>query len=279
MLLSIITPSFRNAEWLKLCIASVADQEGVEVEHIVQDAGSDDGTLDWLPQDPRVTAYVEKDGGMYDAINRGLHRAKGGILAYLNCDEQYLPGVLARVHEFFQDHPDIDAVFADTIVVDPEGGFIAFRKAVRPLKHHIWVSHLPTFSCSTFFRRDLLDKHGLYFDTRWRDVGDADWVLRLLDLKVKTAVLRCFTSTFTRTGENMNFKPNALWEKKQMHDSAPAWAQRSSPLIVAHHRLRKLLQGAYWQGPFSYALYTRAHPGHRTVFNVEHPGFLLPESV
>ena len=81
---------------MKLCIASVADQ-GVELEHIVQDAESDDGTLDWLPQDRRVKAFVEKDQGMYDAVNRGLRRASGDILAYLNCDEQYLPGALAMV--------------------------------------------------------------------------------------------------------------------------------------------------------------------------------------
>ena len=71
---SIVTPSFRNSKWLKLCIASVADQDGVTLEHIVQDAGSDDGTLDWLPQDQRVQVYVEKDNGMYDAVNRGFRR-------------------------------------------------------------------------------------------------------------------------------------------------------------------------------------------------------------
>ena len=61
MQFSIVTPSFRNAQWLKLCIASVADQQGVELEHIVQDAGSDDGTQDWLPYDPRVRAFIEKE--------------------------------------------------------------------------------------------------------------------------------------------------------------------------------------------------------------------------
>ena len=55
MQFSIITPSFRASEWLKLCIPSVADQ-GVELEHIVQDSVSDDGTMDWLPQDARVKA-------------------------------------------------------------------------------------------------------------------------------------------------------------------------------------------------------------------------------
>jgi glycosyltransferase involved in cell wall biosynthesis len=88
---SIITPSFRNSAWLKLCIASVADQAGVEREPIVQDACSDDGTQDWLRQDPRVKAFIENDSGMYDGVNRGFRHATGDILAYLNCDEQYLP--------------------------------------------------------------------------------------------------------------------------------------------------------------------------------------------
>src|SRR5258706_14763161 len=99
--ISIVTPSYRNSNWLKLCIASVADQGG-DVEHIVQDAGSDDGTLDWLLHDKRVTPVVEKDQGMYDAINRGLKRSRGEILAYLNCDEQYLPGALQAVRDFSQ---------------------------------------------------------------------------------------------------------------------------------------------------------------------------------
>ena len=101
MRFSIITPSFRNSEWLKLCVASVADQQ-VDLEHIVQDAGSDDGTLDWLLTDSRVKAFVEKDSGMYDGINRGLRKATGEIVAYLNCDEQYLPGALSAVKEMFE---------------------------------------------------------------------------------------------------------------------------------------------------------------------------------
>src|SRR5688572_7753502 len=100
MRFSIVTPSFRGARWLQLCIASVADQD-VDHEHIVQDSCSDDGTQDWLPRDGRVKAYIEKDKGMYDAVNRGLRRATGDILAYINCDEQYLPNALSQVAQFF----------------------------------------------------------------------------------------------------------------------------------------------------------------------------------
>ena len=82
MKFSIITPSFRNSNWLRLCIASVADQQGVEHEHIVQDACSDDGTQEWLPHDTRVQAFIEKDNGMYDAVNRGWRRSTGEIVSW-----------------------------------------------------------------------------------------------------------------------------------------------------------------------------------------------------
>jgi len=134
MRFSIITPSYRNSDWLKLCIASVADQEGIELEHIVQDSCSDDGTQDWLVKDPRVKAYIEKDSGMYDAVNRGLRRASGEILAYLNCDEQYLPGALRAVSGFFEAHPEIDVLFGDVVMVDAKGGYARHRKMQVPAR-------------------------------------------------------------------------------------------------------------------------------------------------
>jgi len=202
MRFSVVTPSFRQSQWLRLCVASVADQ-GVEAEHLVQDACSDDGTLDWLLTDPRVKARSEKDAGMYDAINRGLRRASGDILSYLNCDEQYLPGALWAVRDYFERHPKVEILFGDCVVVDPKGEFMCYRKVQKPSKYHVMVSHLPTFTSSTFFRRSLLDRHGLFFDTQWRDVGDAAWVLRALDKGVRIGILGQFLSAFTDTGANM----------------------------------------------------------------------------
>src|SRR5712671_6013241 len=155
MRFSIITPSFRSSAWLKLCLASVADQ-AVAVEHIVQDAGSDDGTLDWLLHDQRAKVFVEKDQGMYDAINRGLRRSTGDILAYLNCDEQYLPGTLPAVEEFFRTHPQVDVLFGDIVFVNARGAYIGHRKVQTPLLYHTWTCHLSTLSCATFFRRRIV---------------------------------------------------------------------------------------------------------------------------
>lgn len=273
MRFSIVTPSFGQSQWLRLCVASVADQ-GVEHEHIVQDAGSQDGTLDWLTTDLRVKAFVEKDKGMYDGINRGLRRASGGMLAYLNCDEQYLPGALAAVAAYFEAHPNVDVVFADTIVVDAEGRYLSHRRASLPQKYHSWISsNLAILTCATFFRRRLIEQRGLFFDASLRDVADAMWVLRLIEERVPMAVLPRFTSIFTDTGDNMNLKPNAQREKREMLARAPAWARRARPLIVAHYRLRRLLAGHYWQAPFEFTLYTRTNPAARVPRRVDQPQF------
>ena len=277
MLISVITPSFRSSQWLKLCIASVADQEGVQVEHIVQDAGSDDGTLDWLPHDRRVRAYVEKDAGMYDAINRGLRKSGGEILAYLNCDEQYLPGALKAVHDFFMEHPEIEVVFAHALVVDARGEFICYRKVVLPHKHHVMVCHLPVLTCATFFRRRVIDQYDLYFDSHWRDLGDADWVIRLLERRVRMGVLPRYTSVFTDTGENMNMKPNARREKQEMFNAAPLWARKLSLGLHAVHWLRRGRHGNYCQRPFSYVIYTLESPAQRVEYHVSRPTFFWEE--
>jgi glycosyltransferase involved in cell wall biosynthesis len=273
MRFSIVTPSFRNSNWLRLCIASVADQE-VEAEHIVQDGGSDDGTLDWLPADPRVKAFTEPDAGMYDAINRGLRRAQGDFCAYLNCDEQYLPGALRAVGEFFAAHPRVDIVFADNIIIDIEGNYICHRKVLVPLKYHSWVCTLGVLSSAMFFRRSILEKHGLFFDTKWRDFGDVDWVLRALDQRVPMAVLRRFTSAFTDTGDNMNLKPNARREAQLMLESAPLIARKLAPALKVYHRLRRALHGIYFQKLFSYSVYTRHSLDRRVVMRVGKPTFI-----
>lgn len=271
MRFSIVTPSFRSSKWLKLCIASVSDQE-VEFEHIVQDAGSDDGTLDWLSGDKRVKTFVEKDKGMYDAVNRGLRKATGDILCYLNCDEQYLPGALQNVERFFKQNSHIEIVFGDAVIINPQGNFLSCRKSILPLKAHSLVSNnLSILTCATFFRRSVIEQRQLLFDAKWRDLGDADWVIRCINQKVPMGLLKSFCSVFTDTGENMNFKPNALREKRELHDSAPVWAKALKAPIILHHRLRKLFAGGYHQKPFQYEIYTLSNPENRVSFDVSHP--------
>jgi glycosyltransferase involved in cell wall biosynthesis len=267
---SIITPSFRNSDWLKLCIASVADQTGVELEHIVQDSCSDDGTQDWLPRDPRVKAFIEKDAGMYDAINRGYRRATGDILAYLNCDEQYLPGALAAVREFFEKNPQVEVALAGSIITDGDGKYICHRQLMVPNTRHIWF-RFPFLTSSVFIRRKVIHERGLFFDTRWRDLGDFHWALSLLQNRVPTAVCDAFTSTFADTGENMNMKPNAVREKAETEKMIPAWLRPFKPFWILSHRLRRFRAGHFNLAPMSYEIYTKQSPERRVRFQVLKP--------
>jgi glycosyltransferase involved in cell wall biosynthesis len=267
---SIITPSFRNSNWLKLCIASVADQEGVSLEHIVQDAESDDGTLDWLPNDKRVKAFVEKDSGMYDAVNRGYRRAQGDILAYLNCDEQYLPGGLKAVQDFFEAHPRVDVALAGTIVVDASGNYMCHRHSMAPHSQTIW-HRFPVLTSSVFVRRSVIHECGIFFDTKWRDLGDFHWVRELMRQKIPMAALDQFTSVFADTGENMNLKPNALREKAATNAMVPFSARLFRPLWIGQHRVRRLLRGHFFLKPTSYAIYTLKSSQQRVRFDVPKP--------
>lgn len=270
MKFSIITPSFRQSQWLQLCIASVADQQEVEREHIVQDACSDDATASWLPQDPRVKAIIEKDGGMYDAINRGYRRAQGDILAYLNCDEQYLPGGLGVVRDFFEAHPRIEVLLAGSIVTDAAGGYVCHRHALKPWPHHMW-HRFSALTSSIFIRRRVIHERGIYFDTRWRDLGDFHWVRAMMQQGVPMAVSNEFTSAFADTGDNMNLKPNAIREKADTMAMMPFAARWFKPLWVAQHRWRRLAAGHFSMKPTRYAIYTLTSPRQRVTFEVPHP--------
>ena len=281
---SIITPSFRQLDWLKLCAASIADQAGVRVEHLVQDAGSGETMLAWAAEwkrkceteDGRFSFQLamEKDDGMYDAVNRGLRRASGELLAYLNCDEQYLPGALATVADYFAKNPAVDVAFAHAVVVDAQGGFRCCRKAIPPGRLHTWVSgNLATLTCATFFRRKVLDEHALFFDPTKRAIGDGVWVMGMLEKNIRPGIVPALTSAFVDDGRNLMLSPEAVREQRALVASAPAWARAARAAIIAHYRARKWWHGAYRQEPLDYAIYTAASPDERVVFPVEKPSF------
>ena len=270
MKFSIVTPSFRNSRWLKLCIASVADQQGVEIEHIVQDSCSDDGTQDWLPQDRRVRAFIEKDTGMYDAVNRGYRRAQGDILAYLNCDEQYLPGALKAVGDYFAAHPEVEVALAGTIVVDGNGRYMCHRHSLVPHPQHVWF-RFSVLTSSVFLRRRVVHERGIFFDTHWRAIGDFHWVLALMKNRVPMGVCDDFTSAFTETGNNFGLQPDAVREIEATTAMAPGWVRALKPAWVVQHRLRRLVAGHFSLKPTRYSIYTLNSPEQRVTIDVPKP--------
>ena len=217
MKFSIVTPVYNGMPQLKRCVGSVRGQRGAQYEHLIQDGSSVDGTVDWLSAQPDLNICSTHDNGMYDAINRGWSRATGDVLSWLNADEQYLPGTLAFVRDFFSEYPHADAVFGDTIMVDSQGLAIAARREIPLRRIYVQNGFLYAHSCTLFFRRRLWDQGLLNFDESYRCAGDCDLVLRLFDHGVKFNHAGKYFALFGVDGKNMSVSPDMAAERKSIY--------------------------------------------------------------
>lgn len=261
---SIVTPSFNMLPYLECCAASIADQEAVACEHIVIDGGSSDGTAAWLAARPGITSVSEKDRGMYDAVNKGLRLARGEILAYLNCDEQYLPGTLAFVRDFFAANPGVDILSGDVLVTRPDGSLVAFRKSFVTRPTYVYARYLYTFTCALFFRRCVIDA-GFWFDPNLRIAGDTEWLLRVLRAGYVTRHCSRYFSIFMDTGKNASKGENALAAARREYcQGMPIWLKAARLPINGLRLLEKALRGNYCQSiPLEYDIYPAGFPGRR----------------
>ena len=214
------------------------------MEHIIQDGGSGEDFDAWAVHHPHVSSYQEKDGGMYDAINRGFLKASGDIFGWLNCDEQYLPGALRKVANFFGSHPETDILFGDILVVDASMEPLAYRMAVPPLAGHIRRCFLPTFSAATFVRRRIIDE-GIMLDTSFRAIADAVWIHQLIRRGYRTVTLNEPLAVFTQTGENLGQTTASLREAAAWREKHRFHVKIAAKFWSTLHQIRKLLAGAY----------------------------------
>ena len=262
--------------YLKRCARSIADQ-GVTAEHIVADGLSRDGTVEWLRSRDDIISIIERDNGMYDAVNKGLDRARGDIVSYLNCDEQYLPGTFKTVADYFEVHPDVDVIFGDALLIDPDGGLLAYRKGYQPRWRYIAVSHLYVLSCTMFLRRRIVES-GARFDMNWKDVGDAEFVIRLLRNGARAAHIPQYLAAFTMTGSNMSSGANARAERLRLRNLCAPLVRKLAIPIDMLRRGEKILSGAYFQRfPLSYSVYDRTDAPTRRHFVSHSSSFRWPE--
>lgn len=262
---SVITPSYNMVEYLPLCCASVADQSFPH-EHIVVDGASDDDTPDWLASRHDVISVSKKDEGMYDALNTGIRMSCGEIISCLNCDEQYLTGVLTRVAEIFNQNPQLDVLFGNALIVNTNGELLSYRKSFMPRWPYIWASHLYVHTSSMFVRRRVFEATGM-FGENWKAVGDMDFVIRVLRNGFLVQHVAEYYSTFTFTGSNISTAERGLAELRAYRNTAPLWLRRSAFIFQILMRFEKLLNGAYWQNtPIDYSIYTKANLNFRSKF-------------
>ena len=178
-LVSIVTPSFQHAAFLRQCIESVLGQDYPKLEYAVFDGGSTDGSVEILRgYGDRFHWESGPDGGQTHAINKGLRRARGQILAYLNSDDFLLPGAVSAVVKAWRLNPSVDVFYGKAHWTDEHGAFTS-PYPTRPFESDALRADCFICQPATFWRRRVLERFGL-FDERFQYAMDYEYWQRIL---------------------------------------------------------------------------------------------------
>ncbi len=178
-LVSIVTPSYNQAAFLEQTIRSVLEQDYPNIEYLIADGGSNDGSVEIIKKYASKLAWwvSEKDKGQADGINKGFARAKGEFIAWVNSDDYYQPGVISAAVAALQANPDAAFVYGDVQVVDKDG------RILNNLHYGNWsLADLMTFHIigqpAVFMRRSALEAAG-YLDLSYQFMLDHQLWLRV----------------------------------------------------------------------------------------------------
>jgi glycosyltransferase involved in cell wall biosynthesis len=162
-LLSVIVPSFNQGRYLRTTLRSIFEQDYRPLEVLVIDGASKDDTIDVLKSfdgTPGFWWMSEKDRGPADAVNKGLVRAKGELLAIQSADDVYYPGALSAAAQYFAQHPECGLLYGDAEAIDPDGRVTYSGCLPAYSVESIFATRLCIPQSSTFFRKSLADEIG-----------------------------------------------------------------------------------------------------------------------
>jgi glycosyltransferase involved in cell wall biosynthesis len=195
--ISMVTPTFNQADFIERTVNSVFQQQYPKLEYLIQDGGSNDGTVEILKKhEDRLKRWESaKDAGQSDALNRCFQLTSGAVMAYINSDDLLLPGALHYVARYFAKHPDVDVVYGHRVLVDEYDQEIG-RWVMPPHDDEIlsWADYIPQETM--FWRREIWDRAGGFIDKDLKFAMDWDLILRFREAGAKIVRLPRFLGAF-----------------------------------------------------------------------------------
>lgn len=178
--LSIVMPSYNQVHFIERSILSVLNQNYPNLQFIIMDGGSTDGTLDVIRKYEKYLIWrSEPDNGQADAINKAVMLADGELVGWQNSDDVYFPGVFHRIHEISLKRPQAVLYSGTVVVIDREDRMISIMKFNAPSKRRLLYEGCVTSSQSVFWRREVQSQTGLY-DSNLQHAMDYDFWIRIL---------------------------------------------------------------------------------------------------
>jgi glycosyltransferase involved in cell wall biosynthesis len=231
MTFSIITVTYNAARWIERTMASVLAQTYSHIEYIIVDGGSADGTVDIIRHhQSNIKWSSEPDKGLYDAMNKGLQRATGDYVWFLNAgDTLHSPDTVARLAEqASRCQPLPCIVYGETDIIDDAGSFIAHRRLKSP-RRLTWRSfRMGMLVCHQSFvvRRDV----ALPFDLRYRYSADFDWCIRCMKAAVRIHNAHLILSNYLNEGTTTANRKASLKERFAIMAKYYGWL----PSVLRH---------------------------------------------
>lgn len=175
-LVSIVTPVLNGSKYIETLLKSIKNQTYPNVEHLVMDGGSTDGTQE-IAKGYGARVYSQKDSGTSEAVNRGILLAKGEIIGIIAFDDLFMSYTIKKVVSAFQTH-DADCIYGDTLLtdIDLNNAIVAFNPVVTDLVTHLKYGF---FNAHPFFwKREVFERHG-GFDVRFKARSDYEFFVRV----------------------------------------------------------------------------------------------------
>ncbi len=176
---SIVTPSYNQVEFLEKTILSVINQDYPNIEYIIIDGGSTDGSQEIIKKyENKISYWVsEKDNGQSDAINKGFKKCTGDIVAWINSDDLYVEGAISCAVAYFSEHTGIDMVHGKIDLIDVHGEYITYVASKDFTLQELIISN-QVWQPSVFFKRKIFDEIG-YLDESYHYIMDYDFWIRI----------------------------------------------------------------------------------------------------
>ena len=216
---SIVTISFNQAQFLEQALLSVINQDYSDIDYIVVDPGSTDGSRDIIERyRSKISKIILKpDRGPADGLNRGFEESSGGILGFLNSDDLLYPGAVSSAVRFLNEHEDIDVVSGHSKLVDPSGNYLRSMYSDRMSLMRCIYGGVILMQPSTFFRRSIFDRAGR-FKVENRASWDGELWLEMVRAGGKFAVVNEFWSAYRIHPDSMTGAKSNLMKIRKTQD-------------------------------------------------------------